>query len=269
MRVTLIAAHGAVLSDSDDSPNRLGNQLDQPEVRQALASGSGWARRVSQPSGGQVLYYALAQTTQDAPARVVRVARPLAPVQAQINVVRRWAWGAAALSALVVWSACWLFSVWLAKPIDELTSTADEIAAGGFHTPVMIHSPAELSRLARSFNQMRLELATEIGQLRQSRERLAIVLGSMIEGVLAVDANQRILFANNAARALLEFATPETTGRPLLEAVRNRAVQQAVHDAFAEAESTVSEFEVGTTTRAWCRFTRGACRAGLALAYCW
>jgi two-component system phosphate regulon sensor histidine kinase PhoR len=96
---------------------------------------------------------------------------------------------------------------------------------------------------------MRREVAAQIEQLRRSSEQLGSVLGSMIEGVLAVDDRERILFANRAARTLLEFATPDAVGRPLLEAVRNRAVVDVVRQAFRTQEPAKSEFPLPGATR--------------------
>ena len=92
------------------------------------------------------------------------------------------------------------------------------------------------------------ELATHHAR-RQNNERLATVLGGMVEGGVAVDEQQRILFANGAARSLLEFVTPDTEGRPLLEAVRTRTIHKAVQNAFASHKPIAVEFELTGSTR--------------------
>ena len=60
-------------------------------------------------------------------------------------------------------------------------------------------------------------------QLSQTAARQSTVLGGMIEGVIAVDARQRIVLANEAAGRLFDFRPPTVEGRPLLEVVRNHA----------------------------------------------
>ena len=64
------------------------------------------------------------------------------------------------------------------------------------------------------------ELQRKGRQLQESTERLETVLGSMVEGVVAVDENQRILFANRAARSLLDMQGPNPVGRPIWEILR-------------------------------------------------
>jgi two-component system phosphate regulon sensor histidine kinase PhoR len=59
------------------------------------------------------------------------------------------------------------------------------------------------------------------------------VLGGMIEGVVAVDDRQRVLFANDAAGRLFDFDPHEVEKRPLLEVVRSHPLHQAVKAAIA------------------------------------
>jgi two-component system phosphate regulon sensor histidine kinase PhoR len=55
---------------------------------------------------------------------------------------------------------------------------------------------------------------------RQGTQQEA-VLGSMIEGVLAVDARQRLLGINRAAADLLDVDPEDAAGRPLIDVIRN------------------------------------------------
>ena len=63
----------------------------------------------------------------------------------------------------------------------------------------------ELGQLAGKLNRMSQELDNRITQLTASHERQATVLGGMIEGVIAVDRRERVLFANAAAGRLFDF----------------------------------------------------------------
>ena len=67
--------------------------------------------------------------------------------------------------------------------------------------------------LGRAFNRMSDQLATRIAALEEDRQQLRTVLGGMVEGVVALDADQRILFANDRALELLEIPN-RARGRP-------------------------------------------------------
>jgi two-component system phosphate regulon sensor histidine kinase PhoR len=58
----------------------------------------------------------------------------------------------------------------------------------------------------------------------------------MVEGVVALGADQRILFANERAAQLLEFQAQASTGRRFWEVVRRRSLQEVVRRALAEPE---------------------------------
>jgi two-component system phosphate regulon sensor histidine kinase PhoR len=63
----------------------------------------------------------------------------------------------------------------------------------------------------------------------------------MVEGVVALDAEQRILFANDRAAQLLEFPHPRAVGRKLWQVVRRRDVQEVVRKVLAGPEAAHEE----------------------------
>jgi two-component system phosphate regulon sensor histidine kinase PhoR len=90
-----------------------------------------------------------------------------------------------------------------------------------------------LGQIAGKLNRLGQELDNRITQLTASHERQATVLGGMIEGVIAVDRRERVLFANAAAGRLFDFRPTMVEGRPLLEVVRNHTLEAAVNAALA------------------------------------
>ena len=91
----------------------------------------------------------------------------------------------------------------------------------------------ELGQIAGKLNRMGQELDHRLTQLTASHERQATVLGGMIEGVIAVDRRERVLFANAAAGRLFDFRPTMVEGRRLLEVVRNHTLEEAVSAALA------------------------------------
>ena len=78
-------------------------------------------------------------------------------------------------------------------------------------------------------------LAAQFSQLEEDRQQLRTVLSSMEEGVIAVDPEQRILFANNRAAQLLDFPAARVVGRPLGELLERQAdMQDVVRNALKE-----------------------------------
>ena len=72
----------------------------------------------------------------------------------------------------------------------------------------------------------------------------------MVEGVVALDADQRVLFVNDRAGELLEVARPPAVGRALWEVVRHRPLLDAVKRALESPEPHREEFSwTGSTPR--------------------
>ena len=88
------------------------------------------------------------------------------------------------------------------------------------------------------------ELQRKGRQLQESTERLETVLGSMVEGVVAVDEKQRVLFANRAARALLDMQTVNPVGRPIWEIFRHPRIDEVVSTVLGGGETPALEIDL-------------------------
>ncbi|MFO0851748.1 MAG: ATP-binding protein [Gemmataceae bacterium] len=121
------------------------------------------------------------------------------------------------------------------RPLDALTDGARRVADGDFKHTLRVGGSREIVVLADSFNAMTARLAASFAQLGEGRDRLRTILSGMVEGVVAFDADQRVLFANDRAGQLLEFAPDQAVGRKLWEVTRQRAVQIAAEKTLAGA----------------------------------
>jgi two-component system nitrogen regulation sensor histidine kinase NtrY len=100
----------------------------------------------------------------------------------------------------------------LVRPVGELVNAAGRIEAGDFSARVPVSgSDDEVQTLATAFNQMtdRLEeqtteLRTANTQIETRRAFIEAVLSSVTAGVIAVDAQHRVLLLNRSAETLLE-----------------------------------------------------------------
>lgn len=91
------------------------------------------------------------------------------------------------------------------------------------------------------------ELLREHGQLRNQRTlaeaNLEIILSSMQEGVLVLDKRRTVRLANPAAQKLFNLPA-EYTGRPVIELLREPAVDDMVIAAVAKSEVREAELDM-------------------------
>jgi two-component system phosphate regulon sensor histidine kinase PhoR len=131
----------------------------------------------------------------------------------------------------------------IVDPLVRLTRNVRSIAAGDDERLVSSEGSDEMGVLAAAFNQMQRKLARRLDQVQENSQQLQTVLGSMVEGVLAVAPDRTILLANEAGRRMLDFATLEPVGRPLLEVTRARPVYEAVLQALNLPAPVQKEFD--------------------------
>jgi two-component system phosphate regulon sensor histidine kinase PhoR len=136
-------------------------------------------------------------------------------------------------------------SAWIARqstrPLRALMEAAEGVGAGAAGRRVFPESRDEVGQLGRAFNQMSERLADRIARLEEDRQQLRTILGGMVEGVVALDAEQRILFANDRATELLELPAQATVGRRFWEVVRHRPLLDVVRRALDRPEASRAE----------------------------
>ena len=88
------------------------------------------------------------------------------------------------------------------------------------------------------------ELQRKGRQLQESTERLETVLGSMVEGVIAADEHQRVLFANRAARALLDMQGSNPVGRPIWEVLRHPRIDELIRTVLSGEQPPALEIDL-------------------------
>jgi two-component system, OmpR family, phosphate regulon sensor histidine kinase PhoR len=227
-RITVIHPDGRVLADSWEKAARMENHRFRPEVAEALAGRRGSNLRVSATVGQRFLYVAIPSASQ--PGWVVRVAMPfdqfLHHVRAETNVLLL---GTAVAAALAI-----LLSVAVARhitrPLHAMRENLQRLERGEFGVKLEPAGSDEIGLLARSLNLAQERLEQTIHNLTSQRNERDVVLASMTEGLLAVDADEHVLLINASARALLGLNFQPVENRPLLETVRYPAFERFVRE---------------------------------------
>jgi two-component system phosphate regulon sensor histidine kinase PhoR len=181
-------------------------------------------------------YYALRLGRPNNSVHYVRVALPLEDIEEQLAQLNQIIWTGALVTAVGAMLAAFFLTRRIASPLQELTLSAESIAAGKFGHKVYAVGHDEVGSLARTFNFMSEQLATQFAQLEEDRQQLRTILSSMVEGVVALGADERILFANDRAGQLLEFRAQAAVGRKLWEMTRHPALRDLVTRALEGTE---------------------------------
>lgn len=140
---------------------------------------------------------------------------------------------------LIVFSFIINFPSYIARPVRELTRGIREITSRNFEERLHFRSSDEFGELARSFNSMAQKLDeyehSNLAKLLFEKKRIDTLIQLMSDGIIGLDENKKILFANPVACRLLGIDEAKLVGRyaPDVASV-NDLLRTLIQDLMAE-----------------------------------
>jgi two-component system phosphate regulon sensor histidine kinase PhoR len=261
-RVTVIAADGRVLGDSQGDPQSMENHANRPEVLEAMAKGEGRSVRRSATLNRDFLYLAVRQNTSAGPAAVLRFALAPETVDEVLRSFRHKLWVASFFILLIAGAASLLFSRSFTDRVERLKEFSRRVAEGDFRPLPRDSSGDALGALGVSLNRTAARLDRTIQTLTEERNLSSAILGSMVEGVAVVNGSERLVFANPGFAEILGLDVPPTSGSALVEVVRQTELLEAVRQVLGGEPRVQSEIVTGTLRQHYFAITVAAVRAG-------
>ncbi|PKM60754.1 MAG: two-component sensor histidine kinase [Firmicutes bacterium HGW-Firmicutes-4] len=102
------------------------------------------------------------------------------------------------------------FSKHFFQPIKDLTKISKEINNGNYNLTIYYKHTDEIGDLTHAFNGMVTNINNVILQLESERKRLAGVLASIDDGLLAIDKNGNIITSNSYIKTYFNVSNPKT-----------------------------------------------------------
>ncbi len=185
------------------------------------ARGSGVTSRSSYDSGSGRRSLEVALPIPSSPSSVILVTADAADADRQLAEWQR----TLLLGCLAVTAAAavilYTFARQLARPVVGLQAAAARLASGDVSADPPATDVAEFADIAAALVRLREQLVERGLTIGRQDTQQEAVLGSMIEGVLAIDGRRRILGINRAAADLLDVEAEQAAGRPLQDVIRN------------------------------------------------
>ncbi len=227
-RLTLIDASGRVVADSEPVAAVEDDHLNRSELQEARLRGKGAARRYSRTLKKEALYVAIPVKEGERIAAYVRLSRTLPEIMPAAEEAR------AAVFRILLWTIVPLllialfFSFRMVSPIGRVAAFTERIRAGSFPGILRIRSRDEIGELAENLNDMVAVLKEEIRLAGEEKQQLETIFSGMSEGVMLLDAEDRIALVNRGMEEMIGLTSGEMAGRSVLEAIRN----VELHDAL-------------------------------------
>jgi len=253
VRATLIGAGGEVLADTEGDASGMENHRDRPEIRQAVASGSGRATRYSDTLGQDLVYLAVRFAAAGEGPLVLRLSVPLGRLDGAVRDFRRRLWGTSFLMLALIGGVSLLLFRRVSNRIGRLKEFSRRVAEGDFRPMPVERSNDELAELSESLNRTAARLDQSIRTLTEERNQSSAILASMEEGVAVIDSGQRVVYCN---RAFIGTAGIEAAGdgtrdagcrsRPIVEVLHHPDLLSLFRKALAGGETVRGEVVTGS-----------------------
>lgn len=243
-RITIVAPDGVVLGDSDEESAAMDNHALREEISEALHGRPGRSVRYSHTLDTTMMYQAIPVERDGEVAAVVRLAVPLTEIEQQL---RRISWSiltAVLLVAALAAAVSYGLARRISRPLERLRLGVRRFAEGHLDHRLPLGTTREIAHLAEAMNQMASQLDDRIGTVERQRNELGAVFAAMIEGVMVIDADERVVDLNRAAASLLAVDENDARGRTVAEVVRNPALQDFLSRTFRSKDPVEDDLEI-------------------------
>ena len=217
-RITLVDQDGTVRYDNTADAGQMENHLEREEIQEALSTGSGQSRRVSETLSQETFYYAILLEN----GMVLRLAATQSSVWALLLAVLQPA-------AMVVIAALVLGAILAHRAAKAIVAPINSL---DLDQPEDAKAYEELSPLLSRIARQKRTIDAQLRQARRQQEQFRLITENMSEGLLVVDSQTNLLSCNSAALRLLG-AEKQPENPSVLALNHAEAFRTVIRDALA------------------------------------
>jgi two-component system phosphate regulon sensor histidine kinase PhoR len=243
-RITVILASGHVVGDSDEEPARMDNHADRPEFIGAITGPLGRSMRYSRTLKKNMMYVGIPTKKNRRTLAVVRTSIPVDSIDVAIGNTQVKIAFVGLIITLFAAVLSLIVSRRISRPIEEIKKGAECFASGDFECRLPVSHSEEIAGLSEAMKKMALQLDERINTINRQRNEIEAVLSSMVEGVIAVDMEERIISMNHAAAHMFGCDPSKAQGRSVQEVIRNTVLQQFVTSALSSKEPVEKDIDI-------------------------
>ncbi len=143
-----------------------------------------------------------------------------------------------------------LFSSRFLDSLKEMTEVIGRISQGEPTQKVRIHDPL-FQCLGEGLNQMSKSINHRLQTLSDDRLNIVTILSSMVEGVIVLDAQGRILLVNHSFERMFEQSENELIGAFYYEKLRHHLLNKLVEEVIKSGEPRSREIKLDLMRRTY------------------
>ena len=240
-RVTIIDLNGRVIGDSDTDSSFMDNHLHRTEIEQALLFETGMAIRHSDTINYDFLYLAR-KVSHGQQEGFIRLAVPLKDVDNAVNLLRM----KIIITVVAVFLATWIFTIWqtdhLRRLLRQIADFSKSLSRGEIDKRLFLNNAGEFNEIADNLTSMSTKIQGTLAESEEERNRLNVILKSVPDGLLIIDAKGFITLSSASAREF--FGDILMTGLPFVEVVRNHEFADIMDEVRRSLSPGMTTFRI-------------------------
>ena len=235
-RITAILLDGLVVGDSEEDYRLMDNHGDRPEFKAALSGKVGMSTRYSYTMKKDFMYVAIPVLQDSSIIGVVRTSKPVASIASTLRGIYVKITAAVIIISLVAAIISFILSRKINNPITEMIRGTNHFANSNLDFRISVSGIAELETLAEGMNSMAAKLNERINTISEQQNEIEAILSGMVEAVIAVDTDERIIEYNQAAEKLFRIHPGNARDKHIHEVIQNTYIQSFVTKVLSVQE---------------------------------
>ncbi len=233
-RITVILPSGLVVADSERDPSTMDNHRTRPEILTAMEDKAGSSIRYSATLKKEMVYVAIPLKRAGEIKAVIRTSMPLTTLGTALREVHGKILIGGIIIALLAALTSLIVSRKISKPLEDMKKGAERFSRGDFDARLETPDSEEMAGLAEAMNEMAAQLDERIRTILRQRNEQEAILASMMEGVIAVNNEDRIILINQAARDMFGIVRNAARGRLLPKIIPHKEIVELIEKAMEQ-----------------------------------
>jgi len=204
--VNVIDNNSKILASSSKNGNDdyLAKRSFDPLVSQVIKTGESTKQiQYNADSNKRVWIYVSPVKKDNEVIGVISLMADIESVYQEVNSISRIFIVGTILSILITTVIGFVASKTVTSSIEKMSSQVKKMALGNYGTVVGIDTDDEIGDLAKVFNRISRRIEEEQAVTETERRKLATIIESMMDGIIATDNNGRIILINTSAEDML------------------------------------------------------------------
>ncbi len=166
---------------------------------------------------------------------VLRLSMPITAIDAALSALNIKLIFGTIIAVLIAFLVTLFVSRNISRPLEEMTKRAEHYSKGDFSQRTMMKkltASREVATLAAAMDRMADQLDDKINTIVNQRNQLETVFSSMVEAVVAVDRDEKIVSINTAAAEMFKVERGDAQGCLVQEVIRNAAIHEQIQQVL-------------------------------------